>query len=1111
MSVDFVFGRALICCDNPRLLFVHPSTLSDGNANDYEQLNDMNIHLLFPLITRSLSPHASHLDKFLTSNCDVSGILILEGLINSASVSDTSVDPLGLMIFCCDAKVRDEIIYHRQEITYYDLICRGLLRIVWFPSDKVIEYARILGDHAEGVIPYTTLFEMIVDDNCFIRYEKRHACESLFISYIMDIGVLRMKLKQNFADYFPDNVLRLDAPTLMQCLLFFHIKFRCRRKGLPTLRVWTNTLCDTVAKNNKIILSSATTGYMQHDTCGDDWRDISRALAWTDIYPMYLQFKAMTAKKQQNIHRAHEIGDVFAKFRKRSLNSKLFASEKIKKIKHELIQTIPTNFYDDDTVNNWLQTALPSIQTQLLDNKSALRSVCEQVQIKWFEDGARILFRQYGNLTEAIGGVKYMCQNIKTLTSTNTKSLLYRCTSPTAVRLDVRIHEFNKSRKLQDQRLLDAYNTYTPIWSRELAGGSRDYYRIVPLSVTTPTADSSTCSRRRTSTSVYELIETHMYGADRKTHELINSCMHCQMIAADIDIKMLPEKTKSTIQQQDQEQQQHTPAILKHIYMQLIDNTNYLFERLFEGMQIRRHLIFVSKNDDKRSAYKIGIHHHILLPLGIAFSVNACRQFLTLLNNSTVEINGEYVSNFYDSQIYPRSDGTLNDLHMHSLRGPGQSKAPNTSRALECVYNSKDGSSDFVTHQDTLIHGVQYDNDDKPVRYGRLVVALLGAVNTSDSEWYGELARKSLSRLISQSSSKIGDIVRDLNDRHFIFSPYTSVDNTDQLLCFLNELYFLRYSQGQQRLHDWESRHLFYLPCTDTVVLLRSRTASMYLYSCFQQNNGHLTTVDIQESRRRISGCERLNENTLSVKYCLTREHRHGYANRSRVEVVCSAKMNRFLLHQLCFKCRGKSAISLDRTVTFLSPFIFPSLRSNVRQFLLQHTCSDIAIIQDVQQRVISGSGGSSSSSSSSSNEMNTTTVPAAAVEKFLYHQTHYERGLLDAMQHQTNTTVRNLAELLHEKLKALFMFCRVNTPPLVGSNIATTTSDGAKFIQTQTVFVGRFDYTYVFVKKNDKWVDDVPLIVCATDKDLFVSFLHNRRLLLDSDHEQLYKVLQRI
>ena len=114
-------------------------------------------------------------------------------------------------------------------------------------------------------------------------------------------------------------------------------------------------------------------------------------------------------------------------------------------------------------------------------------------------------------------------------------------------------------------------------------------------------------------------------------------------------------------------------------------------------------------------------------------------------------------------------------------------------------------------------------------------------------------------------------------------------------------------------------------------------------------------------------------------------------------------------------------------------------------------------------------------------------------------------------MQHQTNTTVRNLAELLDEKLKALFMFCRVNTPPLLGSNVATTTSAGAKFIQTQTVFVGRFDYTYVFVKKNDKWVDDVPLIVCATDKDLFVSFLHNRRLLLDSDHEQLYKVLQRI
>ena len=328
---------------------------------------------------------------------------------------------------------------------------------------------------------------------------------------------------------------------------------------------------------------------------------------------------------------------------------------------------------------------------------------------------------------------------------------------------------------------------------------------------------------------------------------------------------------------------------------------------------------------------KIGLHHHVQLPIGSVLANFPAAQFSQVFNSIR--------SKYSDLGMWLTTE-PFDDMYLHShhfVRLPNMEK-PNGGGRLVCVYRSDGLSVDSPTPlAGRLIHGMQYDADDKPVIWGVRIVEIKGIQSIDDKSILLEYQKQAVNNYVTSASAFTGGYLRkDLNSTCVLFMdsrnrkrddkntrlPITHTNNKTLLYQVINNIWM---TTKDKVVSVWGKQNRTREEC--------AMFKSYEVYHHIISDKFYLVLPHNIPRLKKFAAQQRYVKEAklLSLPVCL--HAKHSKKTRTRVRIIHAVGMINLGLQCECFKCPSCSFVS--STFLAFSPLaICPGMYNIFKAFI---------------------------------------------------------------------------------------------------------------------------------------------------------------------------------
>ena len=973
---SLLFGRAVLACEEVNMLKHAPPDFAT-RPNGASSAPEESYKLYFPHISNEdyYYKHYNNNSKVQLEEREatsiITGVVVLEGIMREA-ICSTQCCPCGLLIFRCLPNKRDEIL-EAAAFCNKD-IARGEVQVVWLSSDDVIlMHSELMMEPSAPCHSWQRLWSMAQDKIKEVgsRKGRQDSCPFPVSFFHFDLWVLQNLVSSwskavghwNTEENRQSSIPRKMTP-LEHMWIFFHLSLRWRRdlnvdavtmsKALRELRIRNIYEIPSPLADNSLGLDMKVEqehhGMMAVLTGNCD------RLA-EEMLESYYELCEMLERGKHSVKRY--LTEAMQEVRQRYSAFPLYTSCKLKTFTEDCIESVPLSMFDLKGVDEWSYTMGRMLVESDMCQDKVYRSVYENAK-PVYSSNDRCFLRLYGNVNAllnemkmhadddaSIAPMKYRCEKLGSLSSTATDVLpLY---GMGGVRWGSPFHLDTSN--MTSVRLAESSEHCTPIWAVPTKSGGMSFMRIVPF-----------LNRKRKQEhdvdSMDSLISRHMYRLEDSagsttatttsrtatpgmTNEYLQSGLHWSTFVMDIDIQVDRVREHSAI-----------PDVAI-IARDAVSACNKVFETIFEGEKIKRHLVFASADNNEKSK-KIGLHHHAILPPGLVFTSTACREMAGALNivrheypstlgmkmwadnnNNNNNNNNGGEASVYDCAIYPMptrevgggSSGCRVQHRGHCLRGPLQVKSDGT-RKLECVLDTRVDLAPICAN-DILVHGPQFREDTgERVVFGKVVETLQGIQDLSDVAFFRKFEMTVMNEnMRSTCRSTVTDIANEINKRTALFAP--GEDPVGRLLVLINNLW-----------NEGDGKRLMVRHMNQAVGRLGKKYNKHWIS---RMSNNSKFVYD--SSRKTINLVVDTDPKTMTLPFCPRRPHNNDNNNNHHnnkgvlVTVGYSSKMIRFILFVSgCFKtsCQTDEKGHFLPKVLLSMPnvFVCPLVQREAERFL---------------------------------------------------------------------------------------------------------------------------------------------------------------------------------
>lgn len=956
-SQGLLLGRAVLGCEQPHLLEKDPlefATTSRGAAAAPEE----SYKLYFPHICGD-----DYVEEW-KGRRDVTALIVLEGLKRDVTCSLLAF-PCGVLSFHCSRERRDDILCS-AEFSNEDLM-KGTVRVLWLTGDTVCKMHDCL---------------MVSRENNFYTWRDlwsvAHATVVCEKSNENPMPLSRRTFRLD--DWSLQNLIKTwteklgcwnstkNLTSLEYVWLYFHVALRRRRdtnvESAGMLRVLRELgpslggysaededLCEeNVTANGKIVrtchgMMARLTG--NYGLLTDDLLAKYERLCDTVKENRELVTKTLTDAMQESRH-------VFSSF-------PLYTSFCLKTFTEDSICTVPLSVFDTTAIAEWSEHRRDVLRRDVLNPEKVYRSIYENAKPFFRDSNGGEFLRLYGNLdgyvTRLTGTPTKLEYRVERLGALSTGAVSALPLYGASLRLSrcFRTSDASSSAAL---RLAESSDFCTPVWANPTQT-AMSFVRIVPV---LSDGKRKRCDEPGNGNGKYDtmenLIERYMYDfrvdhddddtgdahggrnnhllysslspSMATTNEYLQSGLHWSSFVADIDLDTSDLDVRATARDA----------------VKIFDD---VFETLFDGFAVRRHLVFASAIDDDdddgggASPRKTGLHHHALLPPGLVFTSSACRDVAGILET----VRRLYPNTIgrcekaYDVAIYPSTNSTKTRRDKgHCLRGPFQYKF-NGKRQLRCVFDSwsRDETAARITAEDVLIHGPQRTEDSRErILFGRVVRGIVDVRALTDVEFFREYEASVMTgNMESTCRLGVGEICAEINKKCVIFPPNKN-NHVTLLLSLVNDLWTT--CGGRAKM-------------VERMKKLVGRAGKRYCSTIV--NNVKRRSSFVYDSVHGTINLALNGSGTACLPFCPARPHNKSDCTSDvRVKLGYSARMIRFVLFVTgCFKasCRNPgSGFIPDVHLVMPNVFLCPSLQRRVQRYMSQYLRGPRVRVQSIEK-----------------------------------------------------------------------------------------------------------------------------------------------------------------
>ena len=918
-----VFGRAVFACEQLNILSDTPAYFATSGQGATSAPNE-SYALYFPYICQTDYQDRWHGDS------NVTGIIVIEGVMQQRLCS-TLAFPCGLVVFRCTTEERNEIL-STAKFCNRDIVS-GHVQVVWLSASEIkLMHSELGVQQSVKCHTWSALW-------CMAEDKLRSIASSQDVNALPTrMFHFEMCALQNIFDSWSDmigswssgerinaTVLPREMTPLEHLWIFFHVALRWRRElNVDPLAMKTVLKEIKVNKLYNIDPALRSRSILSENKIEQEYHGMMAELTGTcngladDLLAAYDSL-CETLKRVKSAFKVN-LAEAMQEKRREFRRFPLYTSSVLKTFTEKAIDTVPLTMFDYDRVSEWSLSMRDVLQKEVLNADKVFESIYEKVRPVW-TSGDKNFLRLYGNVNglldelkkkdPAVVPLKYCVERLGELKTNEVESLpLYgmrnaqRDDTPFSMNESSLEDDGEKEKKLIHARLTESVEHCTPIWATPTESGM-SFLRIVPIL-------GRKRKRAQEVDSVENLIAKHMYPmncvCETMTNEYLQSGTHWSTFVADIDLKL----------------EKNTPRPdVKDIARDSVEMLDRVFETIFKGQKIKRHMVYSSRNDAVADINKIGIHHHAVLPSGMVFTSTTCREMADILDMvrhsypDTLGVGTFDDKSGYDKGIYPVS--MPSGYHKgHCLRGPFQVKVDGT-RKLELVLDTQDHLP--IMSNDVAVQGRQSDDiTGERVIFGRVLNKLTGIHYLTDVDFFKKYETNVMTESVEAvCSNSVKDIAREINKRTVLFTDETN--SVALLLSIINSLW--TECDGKSRMIE----HL------ETTVGSRGKTYDKSLIwkvskcSRFVYNNKHGTVNLVVDKNLKTF-----------MPFCVRRPHNSRTKGGVSVTVGYSAKMIRFVLFvSHCFKsscqtCQQRNFLP-DVVLSMPNIFVCPAVERNAAAF----------------------------------------------------------------------------------------------------------------------------------------------------------------------------------
>lgn len=516
--------------------------------------------------------------------------------------------------------------------------------------------------------------------------------------------------------------------------------------------------------------------------------DINSFFVWfTRVHTNYVrELKNAYRRRQQSII---ENVNIFTRMVFQPINNmrhsykefSLWASENVRNVIESVFHETPAVGGDTGKVKTFTNNFLRQLQEHF-DRNHIFTSIYENAQFVISQNQPLKLYGNFDLYLQQSQGTafRYTIQNLGSLS--NEKVLPIRCNFLGAFFCLGDVFPNFPDYNANEQRILENEYFLAPLWSIPTSetNNGRCFYRLIPS------------SKKKGGVEIMMQLDNIFNRTDSYLEECIQSNLHVSVLPFDLDIHLLI-KDKVGLFVSDL----HT--LCKMVIKKIACNSN--INELFSGPL--QQYTFISQQGEEDEG-KLGLHHYIILPIGLVFTVSAARQLAQILEETRHQYpetlgNSKIEGTVFDSAIYPISRRGIEGVgKIHCFRFPFQSKRKKIS--------SNSGRKNIHAIRQLLPHGnnkppehlwklcahaPQISEHDERILSGSIVHNIKGMEYIEDVKYMSREQVKTMTTSANlQNKTDYIDIMHELNKIIYLFPVNVDLKaSQDKLLLIINDLW----------------------------------------------------------------------------------------------------------------------------------------------------------------------------------------------------------------------------------------------------------------------------------------------------------------------------------
>jgi hypothetical protein len=570
-------------------------------------------------------------------------IYLLIEVISIQPMCHTPNIPVGICVLQ-DKKYADAI-FERRYFTNQDILDNKII-ILWF------EQAQINSIISNVYKTKKSLCQFITDSQCLPKTSKlsktktnlERSCPILMNRFYYNYWSLLEKSTQWLNSH-------IVAKNRIGQYLLFSLRFRENRNNSLDVHLMSEII-------NLITQNMLDSDINMHDST----YDINAFFVWyTKTHVNHIkELKGLYSDYQYHIIANvniitkmifQPINDIRQSYREFSL----WTSEKIRNIIESIYRETPAVTSTTNEVINFGHLCMKQLTTTF-DRNFVFSSIYEKAQFVIDKDQPLKLYGNFDSYLQQNGGkpFTYTIQNIGTLS--NEKVLPIRCNFLDASFSLRDVFPMYSSYSAGEKKILENEYFLVPLWSIPTNGKNdgRCFYRLVP-------------SSKKNGTDIMTQLDHIFNRTDNFLEECIQSNLHVSTLPFDLDVH-LNKIDKIDLLVADL----HT--LCNKIMIKIADNSK-ISEWFSKPLE---QYTFISQQNEEQE--KIGLHHYVILPAGLVFTVNAVREMAQILE----EARHQYINTLGSFEI----KGTVFDIAIYPV-SKKNIQHPGKTRCFRFPYQSK--------------------------------------------------------------------------------------------------------------------------------------------------------------------------------------------------------------------------------------------------------------------------------------------------------------------------------------------------------------------------------------------------------------------------------------